>query len=87
MYGMSTNQVKRLIELFMSKTYRISHHDGTQENLVDKIGQRVTYKQDDKKRLIEVRHGKRVITDAISIRELDPRVESLENPAKHDDED
>lgn len=71
----------------MSKTYRIHHADGSPENLTDKIGARVVIEKDDKGRLTKIKHGKRVITDAISIRELDPRVESLENPAKHDDED
>ena len=75
------------LKLFMTKTYRIHHADGSPENLVDKIGARVVIEKDDKNRLTKIKHGKRVITDAISIRELDPRVESLENPAKHDDED
>ena len=71
----------------MSKTYRIHHADGSPENLVDKIGSRVVIEKDDKNRLVKIKHGKRTITDAISIRELDPRVESLENPPKAEDED
>jgi hypothetical protein len=64
----------------MSKTYRIHHADGSPENLVDKIGARVVIEKDDKGRLTKIKHGKRVIKDAISIRELNPRVESLEPP-------
>ena len=54
----------------MSKTYRIHHADGSPENLVDKIGAHVVIEKDEKKRLVKIKHGKRIITDAISSKDL-----------------
>jgi hypothetical protein len=69
------------------KTYRIHHADGSPENLVERIGKSVVIEKDKSGRLLKIRHGMRTITDAISIRELDPRVESLTPPPEPQHED